>query len=258
MSEKNTFIWGVPFKEIPLQDNDDQHSISPKLLEEILVNNKYSSEHDAYSLILLKKLESLNKYEKKEFIEYQISYAQDKKQWFFDLQSLLEKAMVETIDIINPWPHTLKGIDEIMKKIYDKLDLITGKKRQTKPELTESFRLIDLQKNEFKIRLLRNQLIKHRFIAEDTGESNFIRIFSGKNISNPVVWTGKISELYYLIKLIYTQKKYVVDLKQKQWEVTCMCFVNDGEISFDRHKFKNQKRPSLTGDLLEKIVKVLE
>jgi hypothetical protein len=121
-----------------------------------------------------------------------------------------------------------------------------------------SFTYIELAKNPDKLTDLCDSLKKHIFISQETNVPNFKRIFSNSEIKSPVVWTGKISELFYFIKLIHNDYKLVEDLKQKQWEVTCQCFVDADGNSFDRSKFRSLKRPNSTGHIIKKIVEHLK
>ena len=83
------------------------------------------------------------------------------------------------------------------------------------------------------------------------------KIFSGTEINTPVKWTGNISELYYF-KSIHNDWKLVEDTKQKQWQLTCICFVDENGEPFDRTKFRSLKRPNLTGDKIDKAVNLLK
>lgn len=71
-----------------------------------------------------------------------------------------------------------------------------------------------------------DSLKKNNFIAQDTNLANFKKVFSGKEVTTPIVWTGNPSEFAYFIKLIHNTYKYVEDLKQKQWKVALLCFVD--------------------------------
>lgn len=112
--------------------------------------------------------------------------------------------------------------------------------------------------NPDKINDLWNSLKLNNFISHDTPLSTFKKIFSGREINTPVTWTGNISELYYFVKLIHTDLKLVEYLKQKIWEVTCICFVDENGEPFERSKFRSLKRPNLTGDKIDKAVNLLK
>jgi macrodomain Ter protein organizer (MatP/YcbG family) len=97
-------------------------------------------------------------------------------------------------------------------------------------------------------------LKKNELISNHTTLPNFRKVFSGKEITAPVHWTGNPSELAYFIKLIHNEHKLVTDLKQKQWEVTCKCFITDKGKQFDRSKFRTLPRPKFSGDAIDTIV----
>jgi hypothetical protein len=142
------------------------------------------------------------------------------------------------------------------------IEIVNTQPRSTTTELRStssySFTYKQYDTNPDNLKDLHDSLKKNNFISSETSLPAFKRIFSGKEVTTPIVWTGNLSELYYFIKLIHNDKKYVEDLKQKQWEVTCSCFVQENEIPFDRSKFRSQKRPSLTGDILDTIVELLK
>lgn len=136
--------------------------------------------------------------------------------------------------------------------------------RKTKTKKTEtsiqfnSFFYKQYNKNPDKLGDLWDSLKLNNFISKDTPLPTFKKIFSGTEINNPVTWTGNISELYYFVKLIHTDLKLVEYLKQKIWEVTCICFVDENGEPFERSKFRSLKRPSLTGDKIDKAVNLLK
>jgi hypothetical protein len=119
-----------------------------------------------------------------------------------------------------------------------------------------SFTYKQLVNNPDKLNDLWDSLKYFGFIAKNTTSPNFKKVFSGKEITNPVVWTGNLSEFAYFITLIYNTHKLVKDLKQKQWQVARKCFVKADGNSFDNNVRKLQ-RPVTTGDYLDKAVKLL-
>jgi len=121
-----------------------------------------------------------------------------------------------------------------------------------------SFSYKQLNTAQEKISDLCSSLKFNNLIRQDTTVPNFKRVFSNAEIKNPVVWTGTISELFYFIKLIHNDLQLVENLKQKQWEVTCQCFVDADGNPFDKSKFRSQKKPKLTAHKIEKSVSNLE
>lgn len=98
----------------------------------------------------------------------------------------------------------------------------------------------------------------NKLISADTPLHTFKKIFSGTEINTPIKWTGNPSELSYFIKSIHNDFKLVENLKQKQWQVTCICFVNENGEPFSRSQFRSLKRPELTGDKIDKAVNLLK
>lgn len=122
---------------------------------------------------------------------------------------------------------------------------------------TFSFTYKQLKTDPDKLTDLCDSLRKGNFISTDTTTANFRKVFSGKEITNPIKWTGSSSDFYYFIHLIYNKHQLVEDLKQKQWKVACACFVSADGSLFDPSSVRVLKRPALTGDNLDKAVKLL-
>lgn len=121
-----------------------------------------------------------------------------------------------------------------------------------------SFKYKQLPTNPNKINDLWDSLRLNGFICGDTPLPTFKKIFSGTEINTPVIWKGNISELYYFIKLIYTDFKLIENLKQRHWKVTCICFVDENGNQFNFKQFRGQQRPELTGDKIDKAVNLLK
>jgi hypothetical protein len=118
----------------------------------------------------------------------------------------------------------------------------------------ESFRYKGYDNNYDNLTYLFDSLKKNNFIADDTDSRTFKKVFSGKAITKPVVWTGNPSEFSYFIKLIYTINQYVEDLKQRNWEVACRCFIQADGTPFDRSKLRTLKKPQRSYKQLELAV----
>lgn len=121
-----------------------------------------------------------------------------------------------------------------------------------------SFTYIDLSRGQEKLTDHCDSLKKFQFIAENTPLINLKRLFSGKVITQPVVWTGSPSEFYYYIHLIYQKYGLVGDLKQQQWKVACKCFVQENGTSFDPSSIRLLKKPQLSAGEVEQAVYLLK
>jgi hypothetical protein len=120
----------------------------------------------------------------------------------------------------------------------------------------KSFTYRDFHKNSDKLNDLCDSLKKFGFIDSTTTATNFKKIFSGREFTTPIIWTGNRSEFSYFIKLIHNKHKLVINLKQDQWKVAVQCFIKTNGSKFHSSDRKLQ-RPSKTGDLLDKAVALL-
>lgn len=126
---------------------------------------------------------------------------------------------------------------------------------EPKPQyaVLSSFSYKQFNTNPDKLTYMCDSLKKNNFIAQDTNLATFKKVFSGKEVTTPVVWTGNPSEFAYFIKLIHNTHKYVEDLKQKQWKVALLCFVdNEGNPFPD--KVRKLQKPKLSAAAIEKCV----
>ena len=122
------------------------------------------------------------------------------------------------------------------------------------PLTEQSFTYVQYDRRQEKLTYLWDSLKSKRFIARTTPLSVFRQLFTGGPVTTKVVWTGNISELAYFVKLLHNDRKYIKSLKQKQWEVTCQCFIQPDGQPFDRTRFRTLKRPQTTAHQLERIV----
>src|SRR5690606_23494571 len=127
------------------------------------------------------------------------------------------------------------------------IEVAPGSVKKPKPKPTDkpiqfnSFFYNEYNTNPDKLVDLWDSLKLNNFICADTPLATFKKVFSGTEINTPVTWTGNISELFYFVKRIHKDLKLVSDLKQKQWQVTCICFVDDNGEPFERSKFRSLK-----------------
>lgn len=263
MSDYRQLFFSVKFDEYSIVENSviPEYDITAAELKHTREKRKFRFDDEAYCMIMLTKLSKLNKYQRKEFIIHHSSLINNKKAWFLKLQDCIELAMTETSTsyAINPWPRILVGIPEIMDQIYKDVIETAKKGSSSKSEKKyNSFYYKQLNTAQEKISNLCSSLKFNNFISQDTTVPNFKQVFSNAEIKKPVAWTGNISELFYFIKLIHHDLQLVENLKQKQWEVTCQCFVDADGKPFERTKFRSQKKPKLTAHKIEKSVSNLK
>lgn len=220
----------------------------------IKVSTDEFSQQD-YRLALLNKLDSLSTSQIDEFLDYQTQKIFDKKKWLIKLERLVE---IGNSDIgVNIYRDKL---DKVFEPLRNRIKKYQGKNKNSTRSgsiVPPSFTYKQLPKGSQKINYLWNGLKKNKFINPSTTATHFIKVFSGNELTKPIIWTRKPSDFYYFIYLIYTKYHLVEDVRQKQWEIACKCFVQEDGIPFERKKLKGLDRPALTGAILDEIVECL-
>lgn len=166
-------------------------------------SNEYTSFMGAYCMLILDKLKDLNRWEREDFILHQLELVDDEKSWFYSLQSLIDLALEDT-GYINLWPSRLTGIQNTLDSVYEKMRSGIVKKKsksnnsgKAKKVIAPSFTYKDFNRNHDNLNYLYDSLKGHNFIDPSTTVPIFKRIFSGKEITTPVIWIGGISDLNY-------------------------------------------------------------
>jgi|GEM_PF-4163652 hypothetical protein len=103
--------------------------------------------------------------------------------------------------------------------------------------------------DQTKIANLRSNLIDKCLIAEATPLMDFKKIFRNELPTEPIKWTGTLSELYYFIKQMHLELKLIEDLGNEIWKITANCFVSKDGNKYDYAKFRLQKAPANTSQL---------
>ncbi len=102
----------------------------------------------------------------------------------------------------------------------------------------------------------RKSLIDGGFIDKSTKLADFNKIFKNELPGNLIIWSGNLSELYYLIKTLHNDKKLVENTGKDVWKITSNCFVDSANKPYDFKKFRGQKIPA-SSKKLDKIILVL-
>lgn len=127
----------------------------------------------------------------------------------------------------------------------EEIPIVPNDKKPKTKEGVLSFVYVHLDDNPEAITDLFNSLKDVAgLIDSQTRLVDFKKVFSGKEITNPIVWTGTPTELYYFIKYIHNLQKSVGDASKKQWAIACHCFKGENNVSFDKAKLKSLKNPN--------------
>lgn len=140
---------------------------------------------------------------------------------------------------------TLESATETVSESNDQQEEVTE---------IESFKYKHYDTEPDNLTNLCDSLKLNNFIDKSTTVPQFKRVFSGKAVSNPVIWTGTKSDLYYFIHTIYNENEILADMKQRQWKVACECFFKTDGSKFDPSKIRLLKRPAKTADKLDKAI----
>lgn len=127
----------------------------------------------------------------------------------------------------------------------EEIPIVPNEKKPKSKTGVLSFVYVNLDNNPEAITDLFNSLKDvARLIDSQTRLVDFKKVFSGKEITNPIVWTGTPTELYYFIKYIHNLQNSVEDASKQQWAIACHCFVGENDARFDKSKLKALKDPN--------------
>jgi hypothetical protein len=122
---------------------------------------------------------------------------------------------------------------------------VQSEKKEKSSTDSLSFLYVHLDKNPEAITNLFNSLKDVvRLIDPQTRLTDFKKVFSGREVTTPIVWAGTPTELYYFIKYIHNIQKSVEDARKQQWAIACHCFIGENEVRFDKSKLKALKDPN--------------
>ena len=117
-----------------------------------------------------------------------------------------------------------------------------------------SFTYKNLTTNPEAINIAYDDLIKDHI---ECAFIDFRRVFTGKTPEKKIVWKGDVSELYYFIKLLYTEYKVLGDLKQMHWKIVANCFIFQNDEKIVPSNIRIQKKPiaEKKATFIEKVAK---
>jgi hypothetical protein len=113
---------------------------------------------------------------------------------------------------------------------------------------SDSDKLSDL----FKFMKENGLILKENLLA------SFKRVFSGKEVSNPVIWSGSTNEFHYFVYLIHSKYELVEPIKRNFWKVACKCFLKGDGTLFNSQTIKEGSKPKNTAEILEQAVELIK
>lgn len=174
------------------------------------------------------------------YLEFQAHYIQYIDE---DKQYSISDFYIQILKKQTPENTFITEIPDIIP-IEENLPIENVKKSTSRNDIL-SFLYKNLDKNPEAVTDLYNSLRDVvRLIDSQTRLTDFKKVFSGKEVVNPIIWTGTPTELYYFIKYIHNIQKSVEDAKKQQWKITCHCFIGENNVCFDKSKLKSLKDPN--------------
>ena len=184
----------------------------------------------------------------KAYLEIQNAFKDYIKDFYMELEDLYLQYLNEPI----PENSFLKPVQPIIEISPTKTIPV-----EIEQHPLESFKYIKYDIANDNLVDLCDSLKKYNLIAQTTKVNDFKKVFSGKQITKHINWTGNSSELYYFIKLLHNDYRLVENMKQQHWKIACACFVQEDDTPFEYSKVRGLKKPQLTYKAIEKAVELL-
>ena len=136
-----------------------------------------------------------------------------------------------------------------------------GRPRKTGRAIQKSFvyrALTDEETNQ-RLQFLYNGLKQLKWIAADTLQKNFLRVFSGEDTSSRVVWTGDINTLVELFRELVQRKKYVqLPEGESIWVmVNARFWEKEGNREFGNERLAATRSPLENKDNIDLLVRFM-
>mgnify|MGYP001451365090 CR=1 FL=1 len=147
-----------------------------------------------------------------------------------------------------------------LKKLIGKPEQISKDESTVKTKKTyfQSFEYINAGTKPECIKDVMEALKSTSLISDSTTLPAFRKVFTNKEITEKIVWTGRISELAHFIKFIHNKNKAVKNTSKKHWEIASQCFVLEGNISVTAQQLHDAKKPLKTFQRIEGIASNFE
>ncbi len=90
-----------------------------------------------------------------------------------------------------------------------------------------------------------DQLQDNGLVPKTQSKPSIKQLLTGEMVKTPIIWSGNLSDLPYLFKLLVNDKK-VLKLPEgiTIWQVVIACFIDESGKHFDKEKLRKQKDPT--------------
>lgn len=135
-----------------------------------------------------------------------------------------------------------------------------GRPKRTGKNITKSFVYNAGSETNTRLQYLFNGLIALGWIRDDTDLRSFVSIFSGKDTTYRIVWTGGISTLAELFRELVNRKNYVKLPKGESiWlMVNARFWEKEGNQEFGNDRLCDTKVSLETKDIIDVLVRIMD
>lgn len=90
-----------------------------------------------------------------------------------------------------------------------------------------------------------DQLQDNGLVPKTQSKPSIKQLLTGEMVKTPIIWSGNLSDLPYLFKLLVNDKK-VLKLPEgiTIWQIVSACFIDESGKHFDKEKLRKQKDPT--------------
>ena len=152
------------------------------------------------------------------------------------------------------------GIEEIQHFEVNADEQPAKKTRKKAAALVLSFKYQNKEgKRTDNISVFIDQLQDNGLVPKTQSKPSIKQLLTGEMVKTPIIWSGNLSDLPYLFKLLVNDKK-VLKLPEgiTIWQVVSACFIDESGKHFDKEKLRKQKDPTdKRKEMLQDVAKAL-
>ena len=183
-------------------------------------------------------------------------YMEFQQHFFKDIEEENKLVSIEEffVQVLQWRMPTNMGIEEILHIEVNADEQPQKKKRKKAATPVLSFKYQNKEgKRTDNISVFIDQLQDKGLVPKTQPKPSIKQLLTGEEVKTPIIWSGNLSDLPYLFKLLVNDKK-VLKLPEgiTIWQVVSACFVNESNEHFDKEKLRKQKDPS------DKRIKMLQ
>lgn len=172
-----------------------------------------------------------------EFQKHYIEYIEE------DKQESIEDFFVQVLQ----WRMPSKvGIEEILhvEVNADEQPQKKNRKKAAAPVLSFKYQNKEGKRTD-NISVFIDQLQDNGLVPKTQSKPSIKQLLTGEMVKTPIIWSGNLSDLPYLFKLLVNDKK-VLKLPEgiTIWQVVSACFIDESGKHFDKEKLRKQKDPT--------------